>query len=141
MDSLQNYTINTRLGSPPLFERQYLGRPVIASGQMYMYDYEDSYSMRSREPETITGYMAMERARERERDSRDIMDRIMHLHHDFIRRFGITPNSVFLNREDHYQLTRDNHMNYYGDMNTCMGLKVIPTIAEESYVGLVNLEH
>jgi hypothetical protein len=140
MASLQDYATTSsgvyyNTFNSPRFEMEYLCEPYQPVERVYVnYDLRRSY----REPETITEYMATERELEREQN---IMNRLMNLHHDFIRRYGITPNSIFLNREDHHQVMRNHHMNYYGDTNTFNGLRVIPTIADKSYVGLVNLEH
>lgn len=90
------------------------------------------------EPDNIRELMERERIeevqKERIRSETDAIERLYEQRHQFIMKYGLNPNTVFLNRADHYSISRSTHHNMY---NTCFGMKVVPTIAEESYVGLV----
>lgn len=100
-----------------------------------------NHSLRSpymREPDSIMEYMVMERENER---SRDTMNRLTELHHDFVRSHRMRPNAIFLNRDDHHYVRRYSDIQYNGIEETFQGLKVVPTIANRSYVGIVNFEH
>lgn len=121
---------------PRYFEMEYMGEPYLPFETTYV-----NHSLRSpymRESDNIVEYMAMERENER---SRDTMDRLVRLHHDFVRSHRMHPNAIFLNRDDHYHVRRYNDFQYNGIEETFQGLKVIPTIADRSYVGIINLEH
>lgn len=121
---------------PRYFEMEYMAEPYQPIETTYV-----NHSLRSpyiREPDNIMEYMIMERENER---SRDTMDRLSGLHHDFVRSHRMRPNAIFLNRDDHHNVRRYNDFQYNGIEETFQGLKVIPTIADRSYVGIVNLEH
>ncbi len=121
---------------PYNFEMEYMFEPYQPIETTYV-----NHNLRSpymREPDNIVEYMVMERENER---SRETMNRLTGLHHDFVRSHRMQPNAIFLNRDDHHHVRRYNDIQYKGIEETFQGLRVIPTIADRSYVGVINLEH
>ncbi|MFE4029241.1 hypothetical protein ACFX4N_24090 [Priestia sp. YIM B13551] len=106
----------------------------------YEYVLGNSFSHNEQEEDDLVAYIARERERERE-NNRDIVERIFEMQHMFIRKYGIRPDALFINREDHYKLMRNTSYYHYDSTVTFQGLKIIPTLADETYVGLANINH
>lgn len=122
--------VYTSFEMPPRYE--YSSIPMSVERMHELRDF------REREPETIVEYMEMERRRERMLQEQDVVDRIMEQYTHFIRHYGTRPNALFINREDHYKLMQTTgYYSYNEGITTFRGLKIVPTIAEETYVGLI----
>ncbi|MES9681650.1 hypothetical protein ABWK22_01715 [Gottfriedia acidiceleris] len=119
-----------------LYRMEYMSIPYMPEDRM-------NFNQRNDE-DGIEDYLAREREtsaiEERYRREREIGNKVQYMHQDFIRRYGMSPNTLFVNREDYYHLMRS-YPGYIvsNNMASFHGLKVVQTIDEESYVGLIPI--
>jgi len=71
-----------------------------------------------------------------------LLDTVYNKHHEFVRKHGFYPNSLFVNQYDYRKLV--SNTNFYHDytdtsniVEKFMDMKVIETIGSEPYVGFV----
>ncbi|UOE58152.1 hypothetical protein [Cytobacillus oceanisediminis] len=87
---------------------------------------------------TIPEYIAREKIRE-ELESAEIREKFYLMYHNFVSKYGILPNKLFITGEDRSKLLKAAGIQYYSyDVNRFMNMELEPTIADRSYVALVH---